>query len=537
MRLIFPLSIALVLSQCGLPSLPPCAIPSIRPHGKHQPLLTEAQTQWAILADPSQKDAWPQATTRYNRAIRTLFDRVRCGGGNWEDRAREIDTSIASASAVHVAPDQFDSVIPADQVRIKSKDRVNDVHGIGFSAIGWSKTTPVGIPRPEFTPPNGKGLNLTAILDFSTSPPQWKFFQRWVTETCSINRQPQRMTADWTAPIDYFWYKCDLDNIRLQNLFIPERFTKETGMYFLRPYDPKKIPVVMVHGLFSSPETFRYIINDLSSEPWFRENYQIWLYNYPTGAPWLYNAMRFREDLTHAIARARTMGSSEKLEQMVIVSHSMGGLLARAAVSDPGTHLYDAHYRTPIDQLPISKSTRARLRQGLLYQPITTPKRVIFMAVPHQGSPTADLQATALISRLIKLPSALTIDMVQTTLISIRDEQYGEQPMNKVRMPTALSSLSYSSKSFTGLRKIPLPKNVRFHSIIGDRGKGDTPHSSDGVVPYWSSSVSPVESEIIVPSNHSVPRDPAASQEVLRILLEHLQSDKAQQTHAKPQGS
>lgn len=186
------------------------------------------------------KDAWPQATTRYNRAIRTLFDRVRCGGGNWEDRAREIDTSIASASAVYVAPEQFDSVIPADQVRIKSKDRVNDVHGIGFSAIGWSETTSVGIPRSEFTPPNGKGLNLTAILDFSTSPPQWKFFQRWVTETCSINRQPQRMTADWTAPIDYFWYKCDLDNIRLQNLFIPERFTKETGMYFLRPYDPKK---------------------------------------------------------------------------------------------------------------------------------------------------------------------------------------------------------------------------------------------------------------------------------------------------------
>lgn len=533
MRPLFLLLFTVLLSHCGMPSLPPCALPSLRPHGKHQPLLHEAQTQWAILADPAQKDAWPQATVRYNRAIRTLFDRVRCGGGAWSERAQEIGTALSSATAGHVTPDQFDSVIPADKVNIKMKDRINDVQGIGFSAIGWNETTPVGISRPEFTPPNGKGLNLTAILDCSTSPPQWKFFQRWDTDACDIRGHRHRLTADWTAPIDYFWQECDLDNLRLQNLIIPERFTKETGIYFLRPYDPRKIPVVMVHGLFSSPETFRYLINDLSSEPWFRENYQIWLYNYPTGTPWLYNAMRFREDLAHAIAHARTISPSGKLDQMVLLSHSMGGLLARAAVSDPGTHLYDAHYRTPLEKLPVSAETRDRMRRGLLYQPLTTPKRVIFMGVPHQGSPAADLQVTALISRLIKLPSALSIDMLETTLTSLRDQQFGDQPMNKFRMPTSLSTLSHFSRSFRGLRKVPLPQHVHFHSIIGDRGKGDTPDSSDGVVPYWSSSISPVDSEKIVPSGHGIPRHPEASAEVRRILLEHLHGANSSRSSAK----
>jgi len=45
-------------------------------------------------------------------------------------------------------------------------------------------------------------------------------------------------------------------------------------------------------------------------------------------------------------------------------------------------------------------------------------------------------------------------------------------------------------------------RDIPYHSIIGDRGRGDTPNSSDGVVPYWSSHLDGAQSEKIVPSEH-----------------------------------
>src|SRR5713101_5285327 len=50
--------------------------------------------------------------------------------------------------------------------------------------------------------------------------------------------------------------------------------------------------------------------------------------------------------------------------------------------------------------------------------------------------------------------------------------------------------------------KIPITKGISYHSIIGDRGRGDSPNSSDGVVAYWSSHLDGAKSERIVPSGH-----------------------------------
>ena len=62
---------------------------------------------------------------------------------------------------------------------------------------------------------------------------------------------------------------------------------------------------------------------------------------------------------------------------------------------------------------------------------------------------------------------------------------------------------------------------VPYHTIIGDRGRGDSPNSSDGVVPYWSSHMEGAQTEDIVPSDHTAHQDPQAIAEVLRILKAH----------------
>jgi len=54
--------------------------------------------------------------------------------------------------------------------------------------------------------------------------------------------------------------------------------------------------------------------------------------------------------------------------------------------------------------------------------------------------------------------------------------------------------------------------------LNGDRGRGDSPSSSDGVVPYWSSHMNGAKTENIVPSNHSAHQNPQAIDDVMQIL-------------------
>jgi hypothetical protein len=62
---------------------------------------------------------------------------------------------------------------------------------------------------------------------------------------------------------------------------------------------------------------------------------------------------------------------------------------------------------------------------------------------------------------------------------------------------------------------------VPYHSILGDRGRGDTPNSSDGFVPYSSSHLDGANSELIVPTGHDAYESPLAVDEVKRILKKH----------------
>jgi hypothetical protein len=206
---------------------------------------------------------------------------------------------------------------------------------------------------------------------------------------------------------------------------------------------------------------------------------------------------------------------------MVVVAHSMGGLLTRSSVTDPKSVMYDALFDKPFDRLEVSAESRKFIQDGTLYRPLAEPERVVFLAVPHRGSPMATLRVSNWISRLIRLPKTLTVELLDTTLVAVGDVVQGEDPTK--RLPTSINSLSPNSPSTIALNKLPLPDDITFHSIIGDRGKCNTPESSDGIVPYWSSHVAPVASEVIVPCNHSVPNSPEAAEELKRILKLHLQ--------------
>ena len=68
------------------------------------------------------------------------------------------------------------------------------------------------------------------------------------------------------------------------------------------------------------------------------------------------------------------------------------------------------------------------------------------------------------------------------------------------------------------MNTLPIADHIPYHSIIGDRGRGDTPNSSDGVVPYWSLHLAGAESERIVPSDHGSHQNKEGMEEADRIL-------------------
>jgi len=109
------------------------------------------------------------------------------------------------------------------------------------------------------------------------------------------------------------------------------------------------------------------------------------------------------------------------------------------------------------------------------------------------------------------------LDNTLATMEEMAKPGSGDNPFG-----TSIGTLSPANRSTVALSTLPLPRGIIFHSVIGDRGRGDTPQSSDGVVPYWSSHIGPVASEKIVSSGHSVQSHPATNEEIKRILKLHL---------------
>ena len=53
------------------------------------------------------------------------------------------------------------------------------------------------------------------------------------------------------------------------------------------------------------------------------------------------------------------------------------------------------------------------------------------------------------------------------------------------RFPNSVDTLAPSNRFVKAINSIPITPGIPYHTIIGDRGRGDSPKSSDGIVPYW----------------------------------------------------
>ena len=129
--------------------------------------------------------------------------------------------------------------------------------------------------------------------------------------------------------------------------------------------------------------------------------------------------------------------------------------------------------------------------------------------------------ATGIISTLANMLIREPTLSSQASEEMLRHTNIREPELKPMRRANSVDSLSPNSRFLHAMNEIPMTPGVPYDTIIGDRGRGDSPNSSDGVVPYWSSHMKGAEAEHIVPSNHSAHQNPQAIDDVLKILKQH----------------
>ncbi|HEX3870644.1 MAG TPA: hypothetical protein VHV77_09420, partial [Pirellulales bacterium] len=129
------------------------------------------------------------------------------------------------------------------------------------------------------------------------------------------------LETELSTPLAYFLNlnTKELGDLATYGLLRPDKEQATTGIYMLEPYQPGKIPVVMIHGLWSSPLTWTEMFNDLRSIEEIRRHYQIWYYQYPTGQPFWTSGTRMRDDLAKIRETFDPQHRDTALDHMVLV--------------------------------------------------------------------------------------------------------------------------------------------------------------------------------------------------------------------------
>ncbi len=435
-----------------------------------------------------------------------------------------------------------DQIILASDFKVTGLDTHSYHYGLGVPLIGLHKVEDSGKEgEARFYPPE-MAFPLTAFIrpvsrlrDPATPIGEPRECTLDLVDPILVPRvgaPPSELPveSDFTTPLAYMWSRSDLKRYRWKGLIHPGAALGRANLMLLRPYEPNKIPVVMVHGLISTPLAWIPMINELLRDPIIQQRYQFMLYMYPTGVPIPIAAAGLRESLLKARQMYNPDGRDPAFDEMVLLGHSMGGLLSHEMALYSGDKFWQLNSDYRFDRIIGDSETLSELKRYLFFEPVPSVKRVVFLATPHRGSDYSHNVIGRVGSSLIG-----EVDHISDLLSKLIKDNPDAFARNFQRLPSSIETLNTNDKMLLALLAMQPNPKVRFHSIIGSERPGGVEDTTDGVVPYRSASLKgpEIESELIVRSGHGVQKSHGAINEVQRILWKHVGFMPAQ-TAANP---
>jgi hypothetical protein len=229
-----------------------------------------------------------------------------------------------------------------------------------------------------------------------------------------------------------------------------------------------------------------------------------------------------REDLAHMRKALDPQRQAPALDQMVLVGHSMGGLVSKLQTVDSGNEFWRTLTERPFVELQADPEVRDGLAETYFFDPNPSIRLVITIGTPHRGSDFSNDFTRFLGRKLIAVPSKI---MHRRNQLVARNPDYFRDgaPLN---ITNSIDSLSPKSPILPVLLEAPVGPWVKYHNIVGQAPrKGFTSKVSkgDGVVSLDSARLDNAATQIVVHADHQhVHRDPQSILQVRKILRQHV---------------
>lgn len=485
--------------------------------------LAAAEAQWRRIRSG---DRSTETLTAYRDAVSRLIRQVRVRPPReGESAPRESSLTLGGrpipVTARLTNPEDLaalDAIIPADLVTLKGFTQRHVSDEFGAPVV-------LHFPPEGYSAKEGRFQPASVLLDFSEGNDLPRLVVHdtladSTTNTFSVGGRSLPLRTDFTTPLAARFAAQDEQFINIPALLRPDKYDTKLGLSRVHATYPGKIPVVFVHGLKSSPLSWRNALNELMADPEIRDHYEFWTFGYSTGVPIPYSAMKLREAL-HGMEGYRGLLGAET-DEVILIGHSMGGLISRLMTERSGDGTWFDLFNKPVEELPLPEEERELLRKMAYFDPVPFVDRVVFIATPHGGSLVADNAIGQISSALIKLPTQLL--SLSTSMLAESVSILTPLGLNLLQHEgTSISQLETDSEILLRLKAEALNPDVTFHSIIGDLSLNKPLlNSSDGVVPYESAHLEGVASEKVVSSSHNAHQNDEAIAEVRRILKAHL---------------
>ncbi len=477
-----------------------------------------------------------QVTWFYNLAVQRAMSRfflelprldpgwTRTTLAGWSVLRPQSDVRLAGSTRVPV------KLIPASNLRFEGLRNVyrRDGFGSDFVAVAPKETASAAVPwrEPDYVPITGALVFEGGTLDQVLATREVRVLVRdpYHDDTVAVGGRVVPLGANFTAPYGVWLARSGFASQSIRSLLGREGGIKTPRVLLMQPYDPDRLTVVMLHGLASSPEAWINVANEVMGDEKLRRNYQVWEVYYPTNLPVAVNLANIRKALDATLQHYDPSGQARASQNMVLIGHSMGGVIARLLVSSSGDRLWSL---LPL-RANLSAAKRQRLRQRLApylqFTPMPQVTRAVFLAAPHRGTPYAQHRLARWIGNLIRLPVAVLQEMGEIAEL-LKSGDSSESP--SLHVSNSIDNLRDTDPFIVAAANLPISPQVHYHTIVGVYGsKGALQDSSDGVVPYTSAHLDGADSELAIPSWHSVQETPAAIVELRRILRLQLAATK-----------